>query len=637
MRLVPYALIALAIYGIPLAVALPMLARKRPRRATWTAFDAAAVLAADWLAILFVTRFVPLWIAAWIVRGAWIAFFAGDRVRQYRQGERMSFGPLPWRRIATLSLLTTFSAMLSKAFSYRYVIWDRDWHIPLVSALRVQRLPFSNVFVPTSTLRYHHLGDVAAAVLQTFSLHRISAALALSLMHDLHLALITITTYAVVRHTGLRVSRISAALFAASVPLAGPMSVLRTPHPFSVHRSLNFCGNGYLGFLTLSYRPHTVVAGFFLVALTGLVVARVAAPPSDRPTDSYFAAIAISCAGALSLLDETSLGIVGVGMGAAWLVAPDVYARDRWRSLAVLVAMAITIYVVTRFASGALAPGGQVQDVELVPWHVLGLYDQPSFIFTKPGAWQALRHDAFPLYAIAGLAIVSAALCRDRVLAALATFFTVVAGLCLFAWMRVVVNADPTESQRFMTAGFFLSPLVAGIAFGRAPGRPILRAAVVVSVSLSALSTVLWYRSFYRETRDNNDVTNVFGHVYATNCRESTGAMNWGSPRLRYVEQAVLYTYSGCQPTLLAGATGDVWSLPIHPRAGVEAIEILDHVSRIHPTISFICAADRRLNDGWCMLVRSLVTCRRPNASATITECPIDRRIANSVLSVGLK
>ena len=77
-----------------------------------------------------------------------------------------------------------------------------DWHIPLVSALRGQRLPFMNVYDPAGGLFYHFAGDVQAAMLQT-----LFAAVRTSLSHGLELVFFwsaVIMTAAVLVHVALR-------------------------------------------------------------------------------------------------------------------------------------------------------------------------------------------------------------------------------------------------------------------------------------------------------------------------------------------------------------------------------------------------------------------------------------------------
>ena len=79
---------------------------------------------------------------------------------------------------------------LSYDISSRFWIWDREWHTPFTSALRVQRMPFRNVYEPALTLRYHMAGDLFAALLQSLSFARMNASRALSFAHDMQSALL---------------------------------------------------------------------------------------------------------------------------------------------------------------------------------------------------------------------------------------------------------------------------------------------------------------------------------------------------------------------------------------------------------------------------------------------------------------
>ena len=54
-------------------------------------------------------------------------------------------------------------------------------HIPLVSTIRGQRLPFLNVFQPKTVVHYHFAGDVVAAALQHFRRPAFMPSLAIAL------------------------------------------------------------------------------------------------------------------------------------------------------------------------------------------------------------------------------------------------------------------------------------------------------------------------------------------------------------------------------------------------------------------------------------------------------------------------
>ena len=163
-------------------------------------------------------------------------------------GRRPSIGaswpaspPPPWSAIV-------LSAILSRP----YALWDRELHIPLVAALRGQRLPFQNSYDPGIALHYHFSGDVLAAMLQTYSFDVLNASLALSLAHDVMFALIGVTLAASLLSSGRRPIHV-VVLSVAAVLLAGPC-VLR----FGVGEP--YLGYSYYALYVWGFRPHQHIA-----------------------------------------------------------------------------------------------------------------------------------------------------------------------------------------------------------------------------------------------------------------------------------------------------------------------------------------------------------------------------------------
>ena len=135
---------------------------------------------------------------------------------------------------------------------------------PFTAALRVQRMPFRNVYEPDLTLRYHMAGDVFAALFQSLSFARMNASRALSVAHDLQSALL-VGSIAMIFRARTPWSPIVAALAAAVPFLVGPMGY---------YYGAMGMYQGFADFsnFTLSFRPHCMLSLLMLVGFVAWVV-----------------------------------------------------------------------------------------------------------------------------------------------------------------------------------------------------------------------------------------------------------------------------------------------------------------------------------------------------------------------------
>lgn len=620
------ALAAVCLYLAPLAVGLPMLAKRWPDRGAARVLDVALVLTVDAYATLSLARFAPLYIAVWIARAAWLALGVASLVRARPTRESALTVWRSFDRDAALQYATlAFAAVaLTSTLSYGYVIWDREFHAPLVSALRTQTMPFDWVLAPVVPLRYHYLGDAIASMIQILSGNVISSGLALSLAHDLFLSLAPITLYATLRAAGARAGAGWLGALSMCVLLAGPLSFLRDDahHQFTTTGSLSLCGNSYLCFLTLSYRPANAPGAYFMVALVSLLAARLASSSKTAHTDEVTAAQLIACIASLIMLDEASVGLLGLALGAAWIVYPQSLASTRASGFALLLSLAVTLVVICVMFYSPLAArggGGPVHRVAIVPARLLGIYGQREYTFAEAAGRREAFFDAFPCLSVTVMALWFSLRLRSRAIAGLAAFMSTLTVVGLFGLFKVNVNDDPSEAQRFIMAPVLLAPAVGAVILVLAAGRATLsRAVMLVAIGLPVVSTLLWYKSFVIETAADQ---HRFGDMHSLDCRESAGRMRRGRPTLRYASSAAIWRYAPCQPTFLPGRRSTGWDASLLSAFGAEAI---DSIRRSDPRIPFTSVVCARANDPDAVCEWAATHARCVPVGLGLRECHLD-------------
>ncbi len=149
--------------------------------------------------------------------------------------------------------------------SRTYAIFDRAWHIPLVTSIRAQKIPFVNVFDPATVLHYHYSGDVYAALVQTLSGGIVSSSLALSIAHDLVFAETAASLVLLFVHLG--VARVTALVASFGVLTCGPVTLLLA----GANRPLS--GYSIVSVFQISYRPHSrCLAALLIVGVFGAML-----------------------------------------------------------------------------------------------------------------------------------------------------------------------------------------------------------------------------------------------------------------------------------------------------------------------------------------------------------------------------
>ena len=619
-----WASLALGLYLLPHAVFVLALQRWRPADPWARSLDVASAVALDALLVVALSWLVPFDRAVLAVR--LLAALALPLV--FVRAPRSQPLPHPAAVVALLALAAGVVA-LHLPLSWRLVMWDRDWHIALASAIRTSRLPFDNVFLPSTQLRYHYLGDAQAAMLQVLSFQRLHPATTFSLAHDLFLygasaLLVVAASCAGLKPYGLGDPRPSLrsvlawpAALALPIPLifASPFTLRNVPaaERFTTLDSAHLCGRSFLGFTTLAYRPHVAMATFLLVAVASAVLLRARSDADDR--DAPRSALAmVSAAGALALLDEASLALIAGALGLTWLFVPRAVHPSRWRGALVVAAVAAALPLVSRGLAGSLSPGGPAAVVEVIPARHLALFEGVVPYTDRAHFWEVAKYDWFPFYTTArGLARAPAGTPRRDLVAAF-VFVTALTVAGVLASLKVEVNHDASEGHRFLTAAMVLTAAVGAFVVGAARGAFLVRAGLAAALSLSALSGWAWCQSFLRQRFQPGMVPRERAWAGAAdpflmNCDVNLGAPRRSRPPVEYVEASIAVRYSGCERVRLPGRPS-TWSLTVvGPTFGGEARAQLMAAPEADQPEAVVCASDPAGREPVCSWAMRALRC----------------------------
>jgi hypothetical protein len=541
-------LLACALYLAPL-VALVVLLRRAEHGVIALAFTIPVAVATDLLVMFALCWLFRVEQVAFIRTAALAALALGIVVA--RAARRRPIvpprGALSWGDLIALGAAMLLGFYLSYDLSSRFWIWDREWHTPFTAALRVQQMPFRNVYEPGLTLRYHMAGDVFAALLQSLSFARMNASRALSFAHDMQSALL-VGSIAMIFRARTPWSPLVAALAAAVPFLLGPMGY---------YYGAMGAYQGFADFsnFTLSFRPHCILALLMLVGFTAFVsgfVERTNQAPSPRPRSSLLGLVPLF--GLAAITDEMSTALIGVTFAALWLWRPNLLAPRRWQGAALLAVLAASALAANLLLSGTIGPGGPVSHAHWVAPRIPHFIGKPVALdFSKLG-WQELLLDEAPLLFPAGVAFGLVLRRREgREPASVALWFAgalMLLGLVLF--LSFEMNDRIYEGHRFMTAARMTVPIVA-LCFAPQLARASLPSLLLI-VPLAAGVASTWGHSYSRVPGGWNDARGAA--AYAADCRVEYGA-RLGEPIVpTYVDEPFWFPYAGCRPIFAAGHDG---------------------------------------------------------------------------------
>jgi hypothetical protein len=606
-------LLAAVLYLSPLLLLLAL--RSPSRREPWQlVLWICTWVSADLLLILLACHLVRLEAAVLLSRPLW---WAGIAAWHFTRGRREEIDPglarISVTAWAAVLLCALSAAALSHAVSRAYAIWDVSWHIPLVSSLRAQALPFRNIFQPDRILNYHFSGDVLAAELQSLSFSVVHAAHALTLTHDILFGLCGACLALLMLAFGFK--PLSPVFLGAwAVLLTGPVSLFRE----SGH-TLPFHGYSYLNFFTMSFRPHVPLAALMFIGVVAVVAVRL---QHGAPVVSSWVTtpVLLSCMALLAVSDEASTGLLGIALGTAWLVQPELLHKKRLVGVAILIGLLVAVAVPHLVFSAALSPGGPASDVRWVPARLAG-YLRPSLALGTAAGLKLLLADMGALFTGVLLLGALAWKLRSRNAAAAATFSFTLVVLSTVGLTSVEVNHVALESHRFTTAAVFFIPILVLTMFQWLEGHSVARAVATGVLALPAMSTAVWLSSYHQFPPWSSTAPQDF---HAVNCRSEVDAKVMTDIAPTYLEPSVWYLVAGCAPVYAPGASGG-WSLSVFPQIDKAAFAEL-HANFVASSAPLSLACPHGSRDPICLSAGSLGKCAPSGGIQRCTLSGADRR-----------
>jgi hypothetical protein len=579
--------IALTLYAVPVFVWAAARA-DASRSAAEVALDLVTAVAFDLVSIIVAAKWMTLETAVLLSRGLWIGalpfVFYRKRapIKEWLGAHR--------RAVFTGALGLTLALLVSCTMSMPFAVWDRQWHIPLVGSLRGQRTPFWNVYENGGQLFYHYAGDVLASALQILSFDHMHASSALSRAHDVMFALtglllgLILPTFAQRRILAI-VATIGATL------LAGPATLLRegAGRPSTGHSIINL--------LTLSFRPHVslsflLIFGFSAAVLLPIVSERPVSRSSTVP--ALFASTAL-----LAITDEASLAVLGLMLGAIWLLAPGILAKSRLRGAGVMTGLVVTIGLVIVLLGGVLGRGAPRHSLSPVPLQVPGFY-APSFPLSTSTGRSLLFFDFLLVFGtlIAGIVAVLATRRRRIVVTFVAYAVLFVVSMGLLTGLNT--DGDGLNNHRFVTTLLLVSPLFGAYWLSLASGlatrydvRPVLVSVLFLATVPSVFSTIEWLLGPAKNDCESHKGFWGDHDFYSTDCRQQTAAVLGEVPQPTYVANNVWYLYAGCRPLFAPGPDVGQDNLQLivsTPLLGAAGLQKLDRWVARDGTIRAYCA-----------------------------------------------
>jgi hypothetical protein len=607
-------LLAACGYLLPV-ILLASVSARRDTALVDVALQVPVAIAADLFTTLLLTRVFPLEASALLVRGLWLAGSLAVWIRRRRAADHPA-----WPRALggwTLAVGAAAGVLVVLPFlsmSRTFNIWDRDWHSPLAASLQGQTLPFHNVYDAGVVLHYHFSGDVVAAMLRTFSFDVLSSSRSLGLAHDLFLGLTAAWIAVVSRALGTR--RLWACV------LGGAALVWHGPWPRQLQG--DYDGYAYHLFAQLSYRPHVPLALFAMTCFVGALTIQSA--PGLRVSPRRTLATLVASVSILGTSDETSVGVLGLSLGIAWLFVPEILGFRRGGGVLAMLSLGAALFVPNRLFSASLSPGGPVQSIERAwPPRLPSLLGQGATTPLSSEEGHFLLLIAIGPIVACWLALAVAVLVtRSRRARGLVLFGAAVTLLCLGLATMLTINKDVEEGQRFFVAPFAATIVPVVGLLGLVRTSAVARALLVLGLGIPSAYTLYFCRW---ETETLHATGYAAGpanpiipeSLFDVNCRAAAGAHLLDPPRPVYVDKLGFYLFSTCRPVFNPGGYSPQWPVKIFPH--LEPLAQLRELGAIGGDGEAICRVDAK-RDAVCARVASQPG--RCRAEGTFfVRCPI--------------
>jgi hypothetical protein len=532
--------LSIVLYLLPLAISFVALAH--PGRPAWrAALGVPTFVAVDLLVTLLLSRLMRLEIATLVSRGLWIT---GGSIMGYRRRSMV----VAWWRNTDLrgwinpGVSALFAVWVSSILSLSCGLWDRWWHIPLVTSLGGQRAPFLNFFEQNEPLAYHYAGDALASMLQALSFAHIHSAYALSRMHDVLFGLIGLTLAGLLPRFGAK-RLVWSLAGTATMVLAGPATLLVQGDARPLF------GKSIVNLLSLSFRPHVPVAYLSIVGFVGALLLPVISREAIRARETR--AMLFASTALLALCDETSLALLGVLLAVVWSCSPKSLADSRKRGIVVGGALLACIAAIVLLNGGTLVHGALSSDFRLAPTFRVPGFVSASAPLVTLDAWRMFTTDYWAILLVCIAGIMAALTVRTRPVITMAAGYAAVGLVALVALTKVQINGSDSECHRLATLPLFLAPLF-GFYFACQPGRTwafeksasLIGLVVWLGVGIPAASTAEWLwgtgASICKREGD--------GTYAETDCKEFALAQLGEASMPAYVDGSLWYAFAGCRP-----------------------------------------------------------------------------------------
>jgi hypothetical protein len=616
---------------VPIATFVTLCSRAG-RPAWWLALDIPAATALDLVATVLVSRLVFLDIAVWIVKVAWLILGGAVFLYRWRRGWRPSVpADLSKVALAQALLLGVVGLLLSLLMTRPCAIWDRQFHVPSLTSMRGQLAPFMTVYEPWKTLHYHYGGNLLAASFQATSFSILHASHGLSLVHDICSFWFGVTLTLVMRQLGLKHTTLLLLVFLAML-FASPVVPLE-----GEHRTW-FAGYSTTNWMSFSFRPHMTLAVLTTLPFIAVPLIRLTQLNQEVDWRDLLLPLAL-CIPLMLIVDEFSMGILGLGLAAVWLRYPATFAASRRQGVYFFIGLGAALLFGIAVMNGTVSPGAPHYPLKLVFPRSPGFYTAALPLDTLPG----LRYffsDLLPILAVLVGGVWLLIRNRHPLLVGSLALYAVITVLGVFLFSTLLYQGTGLQNHRFIIVPMLFCPLFLAAWLVPRPGSHLNYAGIpelgmVVVVFLGAASGVDWLGGIANHDCQEGDISLSF---YQTDCRAETGASLVTEPtRPMYFDPAIQYLYIGCRPAFMVGP---VTSMDGHDlkvgkaRLGLDALRELSKEPRFQPISQNIIVACARgvSNDRACNLLKGTPGACKPEGTQ-IEICSMSPAQRDAVLN----